>query len=178
MATNMRPYRFSPITSKEELYDAIGYVHRVCHQLCLRPFGRYLPVRGNVGIFAHYDAEYAYLLSLRDQLVDPAVHYKNKYFKLERPIVVPEQDGVPGATYEFLYIRRVDPYRPQVGDVDFVLPPKEHKALKTNLNPETFVNDARLFGRPEENMIELWNPDVDAVAYVATSKLRENLTAS
>jgi len=167
----MKLYRFSPIASETELYDAVKYLHRTCHKLCLRTFGYCLPVRGNVGVFAHYEDEFAYLTSLRERLTDQEVHYKNKYFKLREPIIVPPEDGVPGATYTFLYIRRVDPYRSQVGDIDFTLPSEEHRILKTTLDPDTFVNGARLFGRPEENIIELWDPDTDAAAYVAAGSL-------
>jgi len=167
----MKLYRFSPIASEAELYDAIKYLHVACHKLCLRTFGRYLPVRGNIGIFAHYEDELACLTSLRERLTDQDAHYKHKYFRLHEPIVVPPAHGVPGATYTLLYIRRVDPYRSQVGDIDFILPPEEHQALKGTLNLDTFVNGARLFGRPEENIIELWDSDTDAAAYVAAKPL-------
>lgn len=171
--TGMKLYRFSPIVSEPDLVAAIEYLRKVCHQLCFSTFGRYLPVRGNVDVFAHYEDEFAGLVSLRENLTNRGVNYKNKYFKLHRPIVVSEQDGVPGATYDFLYIRRVDPYRSQVGDIDFVLPVDDHEAVKPTLNLESFVNGARLFGRPEENIIELWNPDVDAMAYIANRYMRD-----
>jgi hypothetical protein len=135
-----------------------------------------LPVRGIVGVFAHYPEEFVFLTSLREKLTDSNTNYKGKYFKLHKPIVVAEDGHVPGATYEFLYIRRVDPYRPQVGDVDFVLPPEEHESMKKKLNYDNFVDGARLFGRPEENIIELWDPDVDAAAYVATMPMRDELS--
>lgn len=171
----MKLYRFSPIKSEAELTRAVSYLHEACHGLCFRAFGRYLPVRGIAGVFCHYDKEFAFLTSLREQLTDSKVNYKGKYFKLHTPIVIPPKGSLPGATYEFLYIRRVDPYRPQVGDIDFVLPVEEHEKMKAMLNVETFVDGARLFGRPEENIIELWSPDVDAAAYVAVSRMSDEL---
>ncbi len=179
MATNgMKLYRYSPIKSESELRAAIVYLHEACYRLCFEAFGRYLPVRGNVGVFAHYESEYAFLTSLREKLADPKVHYKNKYYKLRSPISVSRKGEVPGADYDFLYIRRVDPYRSQVGDIDFVLRAEEHEALKARLNADTFVHGARLFGRPEENIVELWSPDVDAAAYVATSPMRGQCAVS
>lgn len=171
----MKLYRFSPITSEDQLHQAIRYLHKACHQLCYDTFGRYLPVSGNVGIFAHYPDEFDYLMSVRQQLTDNATHYKDKYFLLHEPIVINEKDGVPGATYKLLYIRRVDPYRSQVGDIDFVLPSEQHQEYKQALNGDTFVNGARLFGRTEENMIELWNPDIDAAAYVLDRPLIDKI---
>lgn len=171
----MKLYRFSPLRSEAELIQAVNYLHQACHKLCFRSFGRYLPVRGIVGVFAHYDAEFEFLTSLRAKLTDPDVNYKGKYFRLHKPIVVDGQGEVPGATYDFLYIRRVDPYRPQVGDIDFVLSAEKHARLKSKLNLDTFIDGARLFGRPEENIIELWDPDVDAAAYVATMPMRDEL---
>ncbi len=170
---HMKLYRFSPIQSEAELLEAVEYLHTVCNKLAFQTFGRYLPVRGNVGIFTHYDHEFDFLVDVRKHLTQPEPNYKNKYFKLIKPITVPQSDGIPSATYGFLYVRRTDPYRPQVGDIDFVLPVEEHEKMKQTLNTETFTNGARLFGRPEENIIELWNPDIDAISYMAADYMQE-----
>lgn len=171
----MKLYRFSPIKSEAELLEAITYLHEACNKLAYQACGRYLPVRGNVGIFTHYDEEFNALTELRKSLTSADITYKGKYFKLVRPITIPEKDGVPGATYDFLYIRRADPYRSQVGDIDFVMPVEEHEAMKRKLNTDTFLNGARLFGRPEENMIELWNPDVDVIPYIAAEYMQDSI---
>lgn len=167
----MKLYRFSPITDKTALMECIQYLHETCHELCHKHFGEYLPVAGNIGVFCHYPGEFAYLTKIREELTDQAVHYNNKYFKLYEPIHIPAKGAVPAATYKYLYIRKPDPYRAQVGDVDFVLEPARHQALAATLDTEEFRNDARMFGRAEENMIELWNPDYDVAAYLVTEAM-------
>ncbi len=173
----MKPYRFSPVKSQAELLRAVEYLHRVCHEQCKRSFGRYLPVRGSVAVFAHDDTEFAYLAKLRQQLTSET-NYDDKYFELREPIDVPERGDMPGARYEFLYIHRPEPERlPQVGDIDFVLPIDEHEALKRTLTTETFVNGMRLFHRLDKNMIELQTSDTDVIVYAATNSLREAIDA-
>lgn len=167
----MKLYRFSPIQSKESLIECIQYLHETCHKLCYKHFGEYLPVAGNVGVFCHYPEEFKYLTKLREEMTDSSVHYKNKFFELHEPIRISAKDGIPAATYDYLYIRRLDPYRAQVGDVDFVLEPARHQALAATLNTEEFKNDARMFGRLEENMIELWSPDYDVMTYIVTESM-------
>ncbi len=61
----MKLYRFSPIKNQAKLEEAIQHIHFACFQLCKQALGRYLPVAGNVGVFCHYDDEYAYLTELR-----------------------------------------------------------------------------------------------------------------
>lgn len=166
-------YRFSPIASEAELYKVIEYLHKTCHELCFDVFGKYLPVAGNVGIFSHYDNEFADLSKLRSALTAGVPNYNNKYFKLLEPITISAQGDIPEATYEFLYIRNPDPYRSQVGDVDFMLNPSEHEVFKRGLTTNEFHNKARIFSRPEENMIELFDTDKDVLSYVVTSPMSE-----
>jgi hypothetical protein len=167
----MKLYRFSPINRQEEFLECITYLHKVCHELCFQTFNRYLPVSGNIGIFSHYNQEYEFLLKLRDKLVDPRINYKQKYFRLIKPITIEPRAGIPGAMYTLLYIRQPDPYRAQVGDIDFVLDLSEHEAFKQTLEFDKFRNGARLFHRPEDNMIELCNPDIDAAAYIVNKPM-------
>jgi hypothetical protein len=115
----MKLYRFSPITDKEQLLQAIEHVHVECYKLCKQSFGEYLPNAGNMGIFCHYDDEFEYLKSVRDDMAHPSNNPDLKYYELLEPIVIPAKDDVPETTYTHLYIRRPDPYRAHVGDVDF-----------------------------------------------------------
>ena len=123
----MRPYRFSPIKSKEELYEAIKHTHFACFELCRMAFGKYLPISGNIGIFCHYDNEYTFLTKLREELTKSSDNWNQKYFRLHEPIVVPSKDAVPKTVYTYLYIRRPDQTHPEVGDVDFVMKREEHQ---------------------------------------------------
>ena len=62
---NMKLYRFSPIKTKEDLFEAIKHVHFECYKLCKQSFGYYLPNAGNMGIFCHYEDEYDNLIKIR-----------------------------------------------------------------------------------------------------------------
>lgn len=171
----MQLYRFSPIQSSEELFKAIEYIHFACFALCKQSFGRYLPIAGNVGVFCHYDDEYETLIQIRKQLTEPSDNPDQKYFLLHEPIVIPAHGEVPETTYTHLYIRRPDPYRAQVGDVDFELPENEYKALKQSLLSGQSIVGARLFERPDLDMIELYHPDVDALGYVSPPFITEKV---
>lgn len=173
----MKLYRFSPFTSQESLMECIQYLQEACHELCYKRFGEYLPVSSNVGVFCHYPDEFVYLTKLREALTDNGLHYNNKYFKLHEPIHIAAKNGIPAAIYKYLYIRKPDPYRAQVGDIDFVLEPARHQALAATLDTDEFRNDARMFGRIEENMIELWNPDYDIAAYIVTEGMDRKVKA-
>jgi len=172
---DFRLYRFSPIRTQEELVDAINYIHFACHNLCKGSFGKYLPVAGNVGVFCHYDDEFESLKIIRSQLTVPSSNSELKYFTLLEPIVVSAKDDIPEATYTHLYIRKPDPYRAQVGDIDFYLPEEEHSTLKRKMVQGKEVPGARVFERSDLDMIELFNPGVDALGYVSTSSMTEKV---
>jgi hypothetical protein len=169
----MKLYRFSPIKSKKELFRAVKHIHFECYKLCNHSFGKYLPNAGNMGVFCHYDGEYEYLIKLRKMLTKDSDNINQKYFRLHRPIVIPAKGDVPKTTYTFLYIRKPDPYRHHVGDVDFYLEPDKYKKLKNEMLKGKKVKGARIFERPDLDMIELYDFDVDVLAYVSTKKMSE-----
>jgi len=171
----MKLYRFSPIQSKEELIEAIRHIHLESHKLCKNSFGEYLPNAGNMGVFCHYDVEYELLSKLREGLTEPSDEPNQKYFRLHNPVVIAAADDVPEATYTFLYIRKPDPYRSQVGDLDFYLRPEKYNELKQSLLNGKAIAGARIFPREDLDMIELYNPDVDVLAYVSTHKMTEKV---
>lgn len=164
-------YRFSPIQNKEELLEAIKFVHLACNYLCKQSFGEYLPNAGNIGIFCHYDDEYDQLIRLRKEMTEASDNVNQKYFRLNEPIVIPAQNDIPETTYTHLYIRKPDPYRHHVGDVDFYLEPDAYAALKQEMQNGKVIKGARIFPRQDLDMIELYNPDVDACGYVSTEKM-------
>lgn len=171
----MQLYRFSPIETQEALFEAITYTHFACAKLCKRSFGEYLPNAGNMGVFCHYEEEYDRLVEIRNKLCEPSDNPNQKYFALIEPIVIPGQEDVPETTYTHLYIRKPDIYRAQVGDVDFYLEQAEYDALKQRLQNGERVSGARIFPRNDLDMIELFNPDVDALAYVSTNQMSEKV---
>jgi hypothetical protein len=171
----MKLYRFSPIEDKEQLLEAIKHTHFECYKLCKDSFGEYFPNAGNIGIFCHYDSEYEFLTKVREELTEASDNVDQKYYRLYEPIVIPAEGDVPETTYTFLYIRQPDPYRHHVGDVDFYLKPEEYSELKNSLLNGKKIKGTRVFDRPDLDMIELYDPDVDALGYVSTSKMTEKV---
>lgn len=171
----MKLYRFSPIKTKDELLKAVEFTHFACYKLCKQSVGMYLPNAGNIGIFCHYDDEFEKLIKIRKEITEPDDNPDRKYFKLYEPIVIPAKGDVPETTYTHLYIRRPDPYRAQVGDVDFYLAPKEYKKLKDSLLAGKVIKGARIFPRQDLDMIELVDPDVDACGYISTDTMTQKV---
>lgn len=169
----MKLYRFSPIKGEKELFEAIKHTHFECYKLCKQTFGKYLPSAGNIGIFCHYEDEHKRLTEIRERLTEESDNVNQKYYKLHKPVVISKKDDVPEATYTHLYIRKPDPYRAQVGDVDFYLEPEKYKKLKAEMIRGKKVKGARVFDRSDLDMIELYDPDVDVLSYVSTAKMSE-----
>jgi len=170
----MKLYRFSPIKNEEELLKAIRHTHFECYKLCKESIGHYLPNAGNIGIFCQYDDEYEMLIKIRKELTEPSDSFNQKYFRLYKPIVIPSKGDVPQTTYTYLYIRKPDPYRHHVGDVDFYLESAQYIKFK-DLVKQGKIKGARVFERTSEDMIELYNPDVDVLAYVSTHKMDQTV---
>ena len=173
----MKLYRFSPIENEEQLLEAIKYIHIACYKLCKQSFGEYLPNTGNLGVFCHYDSEYERLVEIRKQLTEPSDDPNQKYFKLHEPIIIPAQDDMPETTYTHLYIRKPDPYRHHVGDVDFYLEQSQYDELKQSMLNDKIIKGARIFPRNDLDMIELYDPDVDTLAYVSTNLMTQKAHA-
>ncbi len=171
----MRLYRFSPINNEKGLFAAIKHIHFEAHRLCKESFGKYLPNAGNMGVFCHYEKEYEKLIKIRKKLTEPSDNPDQKYFRLYKPVVISASGGVPETTYAYLYIRRPDPYRHHVGDLDFYLDPGKYDKLKRGLLAGKKLKGARVFERPDLDMIELYDPDVDVLAYVSTKKMTQKV---
>lgn len=171
----MKLYRFSPIKNKNELFEAIKHIHFACFELCKQSFDKYLPVAGNMGVFCHYDDEYESLIELRKQLTEGSENINQKYFKLHEPVVIPAHGDAPETTYTFLYIRKPDPYRSHVGDVDFVLEEEKYQELKKSLRDGRVIKGTRIFERPDLDMVELYDADVDVLGYVSPREMTEKV---
>src|SRR5688572_7464363 len=149
----MKLYRFSPISTKEELFAAIEYIHFACYELCKQSFSGNLPNAGNMGVFCHYEYEYERLIEIRKEMTKPSDNPDQKYFELLEPIIIPADDQVPETTYTHLYIRKPDPYRHHVGDIDFYLEKEKYDDLKQLLFNGKEINGARVFPRNDLDMI-------------------------
>lgn len=167
----MKLYRFSPIQNETQLMQAIEYIHSTCHVLCKQSMGKYLPVAGNIGVFCHYDDEYTVLTKLQAELTDTSMSVYGKYFRLHEPIVIPAKNDIPKSTYSYLYIRKPDSNKHQVGDIDFYLEKEKYTQLKQSLTNGKVIKSARnLANRPDLDLIELNNPDIDALGYIGNKK--------
>jgi hypothetical protein len=169
----MKLYRFSPIKNERQLRKAIEATHFACYGLCKQSFGHYFPNAGNMGVFCHYEDEYENLIKIRKELTESSDNVNQKYFRLHEPIVISAKGDVPETIYTHLYIRKSDPYRHHMGDVDFFLESDKYLELKNSLLAGKVIEGARVFPRADLDMIELYNPDVDALAYISTSKMTE-----
>jgi hypothetical protein len=170
----LNKYRFSPIINKEQLMRAIEYTHFTCFELCKKNFKRYLPVAGNIGIFCHYDDEFAFLTKFREELTDKNDNWNKKYYRLYKPIVIPAKNDIPETVYTYLYIRKPDQHT-EVGDVDFVLEKKEFENLKKTLSTGTKMKGVEILNRPELDLIKLFDPDIDALSYIGAKDMNENV---
>lgn len=169
----MKLYRFSPIQTQGQLLEAITHIHFESYKLCKQSFGYYLPNAGNMGIFCHYDQEHTLLTKIRKELTEESDNFNQKYFRLHKPIIIPAKGDIPETTYTYLYVRKPDPYRYQVGDVDFYLKTTEYESLKNKMLSGRQLKGARVFDRMDLDMIELFDPDIDVLAYVSTNKMTE-----
>lgn len=173
----MTPYRFSPIESKERLLEAIEYIHFACFELCKKALGTHLPVSGNIGIFCHYDDEYAFLTGIRKELTDESDNWNRKYYRLHEPITILARDDIPNTTYTYLYVRKPD-HHTEVGDADFVLEKEKFVLLKKAGEAKEHINGVELFYRPDLDMVRLLHPNVDALPYITTKYMSENVRGS
>jgi len=169
--SSMNQFKFSPIQNVGQMINAIEYIHVACHKLCKQSMGKYLPVAGNVGIFCHYDDEYAFLKNLQTELTDLSKSVYGKYFLLHQHIIIPAKDDIPKTIYSYLYIRKPDQKKHQVGDIDFFLDSKKYAELKQSLLNGKIIKGARtLPNRPDLDLIELYDSDIDALGYVGDKK--------
>ena len=82
---------------------------------------------------------------------------------------------MPETTYTHLYVRKPDIYRAQVGDIDFYLEQSAYDKLKQSLVDGLKIKGARVFPRNDLDMIELYDPDIDALGYVSTNVMSEKV---
>lgn len=169
----MTTFRFSPIKDKTQLLAALTHIHSACHKLCMQSLGMYLPVAGNIGIFSHYDDEYKLLTAIQQDIANSSDRVYGKYFRLYEPISIPAGHGIPEASYTHLYIRRPDPDKPQVGDIDFFMEPLRYAELKQSLFRGKSIQGARqLPNRPDLDLVELYHSDIDALGYIGAKKFQ------
>lgn len=138
----------------------------------MQSLGLYLPVAGNAGIFCHFDKEYLLLTRIQQKLTDPTEAVYGKYFKLHEPITIAADGRIPEATYTHLYIRKPDPGKPQVGDIDFFMEPASFIKLKLSVANDGKDRGMRILDRPDLDLIELYDTNVDALGFIGDKCFR------
>lgn len=171
----MKPFRFSPIKNKAQLFKAIEYIHFESYRLCKQNLGYFLPVAGNIGVFCHYEEEFERLIKIRKELTDLNDNWNQKYFRLHKPIFIPVKNSIPETTYTYLYIRKPDATHPQVGDMDFYLEPSKYKELKQSLLLGKIMKGTKIFARSDLDLIELSDPESDVCAFIGQKTMTENV---
>lgn len=169
----MKPFRFSPIKNKAELFQAIEYIHLASHKMCKQNLGYLLPVAGNIGVFCHYQEEFEYLTEIRKEMTNINDNWNQKYFRLYEPITIAEQNEIPKTTYTYLYVRKPDEKSPNVGDVDFYLKPSEYQKLKQAVIESKFKTGLRIFERTDLDMVRLFDSEIDVSAFITSYNLEE-----
>jgi hypothetical protein len=171
--------KFDSIQNKTQLLEVIKQIHFACYKLCKQSLGKYPPNAGNIGIFCHDDDEYAILIKMREELTEPSDSPNQKYYRLLEPIIVLAKDDIPETIYTHIYIRKPDPtpYGQHTGDIDFVLNNSEYIELKQSLKNGVAIKGARIYDHPAQDMIELYDSDIDALGYISTEKTTKDIRA-
>ena len=129
-----------------------------------------MSVAGNIGIFCHSKEEFEFLTKLGEELTDHnAPNFNGKYFLLHEPIVIKAKDDIPKTTYEYLYIRKPDEIRTEVGDIDFVIDKKEFEKVRKLGS----INDVKIFDRPDLGMCGFSSSDFDVLSFLTTKTVAE-----
>lgn len=172
----MKPFRFSPIKNKTELFETITYLHFESFKLLRQNLGYILPVSGNVGIFCHFEDEFERLIEVRKELTDIKNNWNQKYFRLHKPIVIPAEHNIPETKYIHLYIRKPEASHPHVGDIDFYLEPNKYKALKESLLSGKEINGVKIFERPDLDLVRLFDSNSDVSVFVGMYQMSKVAT--
>lgn len=145
-------YRFSPITSFQEFNNSLEYILSQLEELSFKTFGEKLPIN-TLKVFAHYPDEYKFLLDHVKTLGEPANFNSSTsfYSKVDKQI--------NGYQIDYVGVRVVDPYRLHVGCGDYTI---------DNLNEKknVLLEKAPYVREFNEEMLEVWNPDLDVLGYI------------
>ncbi len=158
-----------------KIRNTIKEIHLACSKACHKGIGKYLPVAGNVGIFCQNEDDFNMYDGIRKEITHTSNNPDQKYFELIEPIVFEEEEGIPGARYTHLYIRKPAEDSPEKGDVDFVLPPEEYMELKESVVRGELPEGVTIYDRPGWDNIEIRDPEFDGLAYVSTQEMAEKV---
>ncbi len=150
----MNIYKFSPISSPEQLDTVLEYLTQELENLSQTLLGEKLPIN-TLKIFAHYQDEYEFLLDLVKRMGEKAPFSSDtSYYS--------RVDGktINGYKIDYIGVRMVDPYRLHVGCGDYEV--TNFKELKDKF----LANNSPFIRAFSEDMIEIWHPDFDVLGYI------------
>lgn len=153
-----RLYRFSPIMNRGKLQEAVVHVARSTSEMVRRIVGVVPPIH-SLTVFAHYPDEFQFLS--REVLRMGSLFNENNgpRVALHEPIRVGQH------TITHLRIRVPDPHRMQVGCNDFDI--ADYHSFRKKHIPAHSEN-MRIIPRGSYEMIEIFHPDYDVLAYVVS----------
>lgn len=153
----MHLYRFSPITDETAFQEALEYITEQLEELSLKILGEKLPV-SYLKLFTHYPDEYTYLHDLVTKMgpESPFTSKTSFYAKVDKTI--------KDQHISYIGVRIIDPYRMQVGCGDYEV--EDFESYKEKFRDNPFVRYL-----PEENMLEIWQPDFDVLGYVIPKEI-------
>jgi hypothetical protein len=157
---------------KEMLFEAISYIHFESFKICHKILGYTLPNSGNIGVFCHFEDEFERLTKIRKDLTLESDNWNNKYFRLIKPIIIPNNGIVPKTTYTYLYIRKQERTHLHVGDMDFYLQPDKYMLLKKTLQSGKTIKGLSIFDRPDLDLLRLSDPKSDVSVFVGTYQMK------
>lgn len=153
-------YRFSPIKTKEELFEAVEYIAFKTAELCRKVKGTTYPL-GSLTVFSHYPEEFEKLKEILFSLGELDHENNGPFVKLHTPIQLDNNK------LDLLRVRHPDSERPQVGCNDFEVP--SYEDFKKKFLGKS--SNLRLVKRPKYEMIEFFDPGFDVLAYVLSKSL-------
>jgi len=158
MATKL--YQFSPINSKEELLNAVTYVAEKTTELCKKITGEEYPI-SSLTVFTHYLDEFEKLKTILFEQGELDHENNGPFVRLKEGIALPYNE------LKLLRVRQPDPYRMQVGCCDFKV--SDYQEFK-NKYMNKYSYNFRLIERENYEMIELYDPNFDVLAYFLSNQ--------
>ncbi len=156
-----RLYRFSPIADKATFLKAINWI--VVKTIKLGELATNQPYNiSSLTVFAHYPQEFEQIKIMLLEMGTEVAENHGPFVKLTKPL------NIESNNIDTVRIRRPDPYRMQVGCVDFKVENyEEFKNTYLTNEPENL----RLIEREDYEMIEFFDPNLDVLAYVVSKQL-------
>ena len=154
-------YRFSPIKNKKDLLEAIEYITTNATKLGEMVLNEQHYI-GSLTVFSHYKDEFERLKEILLDMGNLETENNGPFVRFSTPLRIGRNN------IQLVRIRKPDPYRMQVGCVDFII--EDYNAFKKKYLKSKSDN-LRLFERLQYEMIEFFDPDFDVLAYVLSENL-------